>query len=903
MSQAKPPCNETIQIAQSDGDNNYLSNMPNAIISEVLSMPVERIAVFVTLVAVITMIVKVLSAAEIVAISVGAVILSRNKDNVDIDKQNISNESVEGFCVKDEIDNLPFNTVFQKTLNSKLENKPEKGDIAASGNIKRNQMTKAIRIVELDESNNYALNLSELEKLLLDKRCVGKKVSIISIAGAYRKGKSFILNFFLRYLNAHKNSQTYLKTKAIECVNNIKKMIPPTVNDEDYRESILSRISSYLEKPPKDWINTVEKVEGFSWRGGYERDTIGIMIWGEPFFLRDNNGEDIVVILMDTQGAFDNNSTVKDNATIFALSTMIASLQIFNISGNIQEDDLQHLEYFSEYGRLALTKSDGKPFQALTFLVRDWSCKHQYEYGFNGGQSLLGKKLDIHQNHHSSLNSLRKNLKNYFEKMKCFLMPHPGLIVSHDPEFTGKLDEMEKDFKIHLESFVEHTFDKNNLIPKKINGSDLTCRDLFEYFKKYITIFQGEELPEPKSIFQATAEANNSAAASKAKALYDNEVEIICGADKPFMKNDEFEKRHEEIKCKKLDIHQNHHSSLNSLRKNLKNYFEKMKCFLMPHPGLIVSHDPEFTGKLDEMEKDFKIHLESFVEHTFDKNNLIPKKINGSDLTCRDLFEYFKKYITIFQGEELPEPKSIFQATAEANNSAAASKAKALYDNEVEIICGADKPFMKNDEFEKRHEEIKCKALESFKNAKKMGGLEYSVKILEGLENYFKNKMKYYVHINASKKIPDSEKASSTVAGICETLKGVWVAVKEIPTIFEETWVIVKGIPTTVKETWATLKRIPTIFEETWVIVKGIPTTVKETWATLKRIPTTVKRIVETVARTQATVVGTVETVAGTIETVAAVAKRVGMGAIIVGGGGLVIALIGVSVIKVISFF
>lgn len=47
---------------------------------------------------------------------------------------------------------------------------------------------------------------------------------------------------------------------------------------------------------------------------------------------------------MDTQGTFDSNSTVKDNATVFALSTMLSSVQIYNLSQNIEEDDLQHLQ-------------------------------------------------------------------------------------------------------------------------------------------------------------------------------------------------------------------------------------------------------------------------------------------------------------------------------------------------------------------------------------------------------------------------------------------------------------------------------------------------------------------------------------------------------------------------------
>lgn len=47
---------------------------------------------------------------------------------------------------------------------------------------------------------------------------------------------------------------------------------------------------------------------------------------------------------MDTQGTFDSESTVKDNATVFAFSTMLSSVQIYNLSQNIEEDDLQHLQ-------------------------------------------------------------------------------------------------------------------------------------------------------------------------------------------------------------------------------------------------------------------------------------------------------------------------------------------------------------------------------------------------------------------------------------------------------------------------------------------------------------------------------------------------------------------------------
>jgi hypothetical protein len=41
----------------------------------------------------------------------------------------------------------------------------------------------------------------------------------------------------------------------------------------------------------------------------------------------------VAILLLDTQGAFDRLSTVQDNATIFALSTMISSIQVGVVYG------------------------------------------------------------------------------------------------------------------------------------------------------------------------------------------------------------------------------------------------------------------------------------------------------------------------------------------------------------------------------------------------------------------------------------------------------------------------------------------------------------------------------------------------------------------------------------------
>ena len=124
---------------------------------------------------------------------------------------------------------------------------------------------------------------------------------------------------------------------------------------------------------------------GFSWRGGVKTDTSGILIWSEPFILRDSDGEEVAVILMDTEGIFDTTSTTANCATIFALSSLVSSinvgpprccagvisnscisLQIYNVSQMVREIDLQSIRTFTEYGRMAVDQGGEAPFQVCT---------------------------------------------------------------------------------------------------------------------------------------------------------------------------------------------------------------------------------------------------------------------------------------------------------------------------------------------------------------------------------------------------------------------------------------------------------------------------------------------------------------------------------------------------------
>ncbi|VUZ56083.1 unnamed protein product [Hymenolepis diminuta] len=360
-----------------------------------------------------------------------------------------------------------------------------------------------------DKQNSTELVEHVLSRILLDKRVKNKKVVVVSVVGTFRKGKSFLLDFFLRYMYS---------------------------NDK----------SNWLGDPN-------EPLTGFHWRGGADRDTTGIYMWSEPFLVALPSGEEVAVIFLDTQGSFDCRANMKQSATIFALSTMLSSKEIFNIKDNLQEDYLQHLQFFTEYGRIALESGYAQtPFQHLEFLVRDWAFPYEHPYGRKGGMDLLNKRLGVDDDMPKENILLRSHINSCFADLQCYLMPHPGLIVASNPTFNGRLVDMDISFVNQLRDYVPSVLSSEFLTVKSINGQPVTCGELMEFFRAYMKIFQSDELPQPVSMYEATAEVNNLNACNRSRNLYVQEMNEVCGPRKPYVANKVVDDAHQRCQEKAL---------------------------------------------------------------------------------------------------------------------------------------------------------------------------------------------------------------------------------------------------------------------------------------------------------------------------------------------------------------
>ncbi|XP_063915861.1 atlastin-like [Zophobas morio] len=340
----------------------------------------------------------------------------------------------------------------------------------------------ALRLVNLDGTRKITTDLQVLQELFLQPQIKDKQVCVVSITGTFRQGKSFLLNFLLRYL------------------------------DLKYKKKI---------SVDKNWLSVGDsKLTGFEWRSGKERHTVGILIWSEIFLAELPSGEEIAIILLDTQGTFDNKTTKQHCAAVFAISTLISSVQIYNLKNQISQSDLEHMECFSGYGQLiAGQNSSEAPFQNVCFLIRDWQCPYENPYGVRGGRNYLEEFLDAPGQPHE-LRKQNANIRSLFKKINCFLLPHPGKKVATEISFRGELQDVSSEFVESVEELAPFLLSPENLVPKTVNGQRIKVGDLVHFVQSYCEHFMTGDLPKLESMFLATSAAHHSAVLAEAESQY-----------------------------------------------------------------------------------------------------------------------------------------------------------------------------------------------------------------------------------------------------------------------------------------------------------------------------------------------------------------------------------------------
>ena len=263
-----------------------------------------------------------------------------------------------------------------------------------------------------------------------------------------------------------------------------------------------------------NWIGAADTpLQGFTWRSGTQRDTTGIIFWSDVFLVDLPNGEKAAIIIADSQGLFDTETSTADNSKIFSLVTLMTSMEILNLQGIIQED-----------AKFTTNQSiqDQKPFQSFMFLIRDWNNPDEYPFGFDGGRKYLDEVLVVKPQHPAELKSVREYIKSSFDKLSCSLLPYPGKTVARDSNYDGRWAPMDEDFLNEMKLLIPKILSTENLTTKKINGIDMTGTLANDYFQQFLSIFQSTSVVQPQSIYETTIDKFMTSLVNRCFDIYKN---------------------------------------------------------------------------------------------------------------------------------------------------------------------------------------------------------------------------------------------------------------------------------------------------------------------------------------------------------------------------------------------
>lgn len=396
----------------------------------------------------------------------------------------------------------------------------------------------AVEIIRIDPAAGLVVDEDALKAILMHPDVQDLPVAVVCVAGKYREGKSFLLNYFLNYLSAEEGSKT-----------------------------------EWWKMYPGDG-------SGFKWQSGVGRVTTGISFWSKPF-IRTVEGKKAAVLLVDTQGTFDNESTMAENVRVFSLGALLSSFLINNVKEKISEDLLQQLQLFVEFGKTTKDKGQGG-LQTTCFLVRDWRNESQFPLGRVGGEQYVNDVLDSPKR--EELSRVRAYIRQSFESIHGFLLPSPG------DDFLEQCDKGVYDLSKLRAKFVDNVRDLvtwviSSLKIKRVANTAVRCRDLCLLTIQCRNVFNSSEQPRVEGLFEAMARVNHLTVKLTALKSYVEKMDALMSAG-TYIKPAELDKANQEerhravslfVETQKLGAEDFSELFLTELKKDMDKKFKEVQ--------------------------------------------------------------------------------------------------------------------------------------------------------------------------------------------------------------------------------------------------------------------------------------------------------------------------------------
>ena len=241
--------------------------------------------------------------------------------------------------------------------------------------------------------------------------------------------------------------------------------------------------------------------QGFTVGPSINPCTKGLWLWSEPLNHQNPEiSEDVKVLLIDTEGFGGMDQNLSHNSRIGLFSLLLSSYFIYNSLGIIDENSLNSLSLIVSLGQEIMKQGESSGiFPKFLWILRDFALQMINTEGENmTNKDYLEKALEINNKMNEGKHKIRKIIREIFADRDCLTMVRP---VGNEKDLQ-RLDNLEE--KYFRKEFLDQIMQARNMIfsqiqPKKINGKIITAGILLELCKSFITIINGDKVPDIKT--------------------------------------------------------------------------------------------------------------------------------------------------------------------------------------------------------------------------------------------------------------------------------------------------------------------------------------------------------------------------------------------------------------------
>ena len=297
---------------------------------------------------------------------------------------------------------------------------------------------RPIQLVDIKDDGIFEITSEGISFLSSLKN---QSLSVLSVTGPYRSGKSFLANLIMNNMSGFKVGAT---------------------------------------------INACTK---------------GLWVWGKPIDL--DNGKKLLIIDCEGLGSVEKDRTHNIDMKIFTLSVLLSSCLIYNTKHAISEDKIEELSNVANLSKRINISKDMKEnlkldyadfFPELIWVLRDFSLDKGNLSAKDYLEECL-KNVDIDNIEGGETKNIsREIIRKNFKKRDCYtlVMPTTNEIKLKNLD-NEPLSSLRPEFISQVEKMIQSI--KNTILPKKINNIELDGEALFGLLQTYVESINNEENP------------------------------------------------------------------------------------------------------------------------------------------------------------------------------------------------------------------------------------------------------------------------------------------------------------------------------------------------------------------------------------------------------------------------